>query len=257
MTLGGKPGANYGCREQAEMMSAPTSSPSAAPPGFLRDQRRIGGAAGIVFVILFVIGVVVAGDGPLHSDDIAEVRSFFEEDGDQYLMAEWLFGVAAVLFLIPFAAALRSVLTRNNRSTDVWPLVAFTGAVLFAVFVAIAAVPEGAVALGDIDELDDSTIRAMLYMDAVAFAIVPLGMALLLAGASVAMLETRKFGRWLGAAGLVVALLAVVGRLWVVSGDPEGVLAMLGFLSLPLSALWLLVVSAMMVAGKPTDLEHA
>jgi hypothetical protein len=72
---------------------------------------------------------------------------------------------------------------------------------------------------------------------------VPLTIAAVIVPASLVILATGVFWRWLGVAGIIVALCNIVGALWVIEGDQEtfiGIFGIVGFLGY---ALWILATS--------------
>lgn len=216
---------------------------------FLNDPWRVGGVLGIAFLVMFAIGAIISGAVPEYDDDIADIRAFFEEDGDRFLLGDWFIAVALVVIFLPFAATVRTVLGKAD-SSGIWARTAFIGAIAFVALGGGTRLAWGTLALTGTEGLDDSTVRALMYADAYAFAAVPFGSGLFIAATSVVILQTAVFWRWLGIVGLVIALLGILGGLWVVDGDRESVLGVLGILSFPLTGLWILAISVLMLLRK-------
>lgn len=58
---------------------------------------RLGGILGIGFIILFFVGgFALQGESPSYDDPITEVREYFTEDGDQYLIGDYILGLGFV-----------------------------------------------------------------------------------------------------------------------------------------------------------------
>ena len=55
--------------------------------------RRIAGIAGVIFVVLLVVQVVIGGDEPAPGDDIADVVEYFQDDAG---LQEFSVGAGAV-----------------------------------------------------------------------------------------------------------------------------------------------------------------
>ena len=47
-----------------------------------RQWWRVGGAFGIAFAVLFIIGaIILQGEPPMRDDSVQEVRKYFQDDG--------------------------------------------------------------------------------------------------------------------------------------------------------------------------------
>ncbi len=60
--------------------------------------RRIAGAAGIGFVVLIVVTIVLGSDGPVFDDPAADVREFFVDSDTQVHLVTWLGALGVVFF---------------------------------------------------------------------------------------------------------------------------------------------------------------
>jgi hypothetical protein len=214
---------------------------------FLDSWWRIGGALGIVFIIVFLAGAFISGETPTAEDTPAEAREYFVDDGNAYLVSDGLTGIAIVFFFLPFAAAVRGVLAGADRSGGMWSMTWLIGALLFAAIGGAASMSFGALAWDGAEGWDDGTIQGMLDMNAYAFMSLPLAAGLMVGAASIVIVRTGVFWRWLGYAGLVILVLAMVGSFAATEGDDEGALTFMGFIVLPLTALWILAASIQMV----------
>lgn len=223
---------------------------------WLRNTRRIGGIAGIIFVVVFAVGIVVSGDTPMVNDDIEEIRAFWTDSGDtdSYLVGDWLTAVAFLLFFLPFLSALRSVLGPADPSGGMWARTAFGAGLVLVGLGGAASMANGALGLGQAEGLDDSTLRFVTDATAYGFGVAaPLAIAATLVPASLVILATGVLWRWLGILGLVVALAGVVGALWVVDGDQESFLGVLGFIAFVGLGVWILATSVAMLMSDRRD----
>lgn len=199
-------------------------------PGLAWSWRQLGGLCGILFVALFVIGVIVTGDTPMINDaedDPAAVRQWFVDNGDQYLVGDFLIGIAVVVFYVPFLGAFRGVLREAEQGEAVWSLTMLLGAVFFALIGAAAASSLGALAVGAEEIDNDEVVQALLYADFYAFGGLTIVLVPFFLGASMVIVQTGVLWKWLGWLGLVLIIPSVIGGISPIDGDPEGVLSIL------------------------------
>lgn len=79
---------------------------------FFDKWWRVGGAAGVLFLIMFIVGIVLQGEAPQFDEPVDEIRDWFADNGEQYLVGDYMVGLAFVLFFLPFLASLRGLLAR-------------------------------------------------------------------------------------------------------------------------------------------------
>jgi hypothetical protein len=237
---------------------------SAANPNTNRiwpNWWRFGGVDGIIWAVLFVVGIIIIqGEPPSRDDSIDSIRQYFVDDGDMYLVGDYLTGIGFVIFFLPYLIALRWYLGVAEGSPPIWSWMTFTGGLVAVILGGIASVFWGAMALGlrDNPDLDDATIRLLMDIDAFAFNGISLGLALFVGSAGFIVLRTGIFWRWLGAAGLLAALLLLIGAAWPIDGDDEGALAAVGIPGLILTLLFVIVTSVAMIMRKePPDISGA
>ena len=98
----------------------------------LTDQWwKLGGAAGIVFVVLFIIAVLLQADVPMADDSAADIKKYFSDHPKRYMVGDFVFAFAHLFFFLPFASALRAFLGRAEPPDNMWSRLVFAGAVLF------------------------------------------------------------------------------------------------------------------------------
>jgi hypothetical protein len=218
--------------------------------GLTREWWRLGGAFGIAFVILFIVGIVVqeaaTGTPPSFDDPISEIRSYWEAEGQGYLAADYIFALAFLLVFLPFLAALRGLLGAAEGGGQLFSRTALLGGLLAVAITGGAATSWSALALGA-ENLDDSALSALMYVDAAAWNLVPLAFGVLVLASSIVIFSTGVVWRWLAILGAIVGVIAVISPLWILDGDPEGLLGALGFISFIGLAVWLLLTSIAMV----------
>jgi hypothetical protein len=217
---------------------------------------------GIGFVILFIIGpVLLTGDTPTRDDSIEDIRKFFADDGEMYLVGDYIAGIAFTFFFIPYLVTLRWVLGSAEGWPPIWSWVTVLGGVGFLVIGGTQSVFFGALAIseGKPEVISDESIRLIMEITTYGFTGFSLTMGLFVASASLVVLRTGVLWRWLAALGFLAAVLAVVGASWTIDGDEEGALAVLGFIGAPLTLLWILISSIGMIMMKeePAPTERA
>ncbi len=227
--------------------------------GLWSNWWRVGGVAGILFLVLFIIGIIVQGDLPTFDDPVDDTQAWLSDNGEQYLVGNYLITLAFVLFFLPFLASLRGVLAAAEGGAAVWSRVAFAGGFLFLIIGATSSVFLGSLAysFGVVEEADESAIRTLQYLDFFGFtnalfALVPFFLA-----SSLVIWQTGVFWRWLGLVGLLLAVLAAIAGASYFGSDPEGGVAVVGFIAGPIAALWLLVVSIAMIMKQEAPASSA
>ena len=228
--------------------------------GLLRQWWRIGGALGIAFVILNIVGIAVQGDTPVRDDSIEEIRAYFRDDGDMYAVGDYLTGIAILFLFLPYLVTLRWVLGSGEGWPPIWSWLTVVGGVIMVALGGAGALTFGTLALSaDNPEVDDSSVRLMVEMSTYAFTLFTLGMALFVGSASVAILKTGVMWRWLGGLGLLIAILLIVGGAWPIDGDEEGPLAIAGFIGAPATLLFIIISSINMIlkSEEPAPTERA
>jgi hypothetical protein len=222
-----------------------------ASSGDLWSQwRRLGGIFGILFLILFFVSILgLQGESPAYDDPIEEIRAYFADDRDIYLTGDFLIGIAFVFLFLPFAACVRPILAEAEGEPGICARLFYTGAVVTVVIGFAASIAWGTLAFaaaGD-SEVDDGVIRAFMYMDAHAFSGLGFAFGLTALFGSLAIVRTGVFAKWSGYLGILAAALSVIGAAWIIDGDDEGILALLGLLGNILFTIWILALSIMLL----------
>jgi hypothetical protein len=230
-----------------------TTSTSRPEFDFWNQWWRVGGVFGIAWIIVFIVGaVILQADTPTYDDPINEIRQYWAEDGDQYLIADYITGLAFVFLFIPFLASFRGLLAWAEGGAGVWSWVMLLGGLSAVLIAAAASASWGALALAlgvaEDPEVDDSLVRMLMYVDAYAFASLGLALSLMVIAGSIVIARTAVLWRWLAILGVIVGIAAAISPLWVIDGDMEegffGVMGLVGSLG---SVIWLLIVCIGMI----------
>jgi hypothetical protein len=204
---------------------------------------QIAGVAGILFVITFIVGAAVSGDMPMHGDDAETITAWFADNGEQYLIGDFINGLGFILFYFPFLVGLYARLRSAETEPAIWSRVALIGGILLplagltgGVFLGSLALLEGAVS----DDVAVMAVAASFH----AFSAVSAVTAVLVGAASIVIIRTGVFWAWLGWLGAALAIAAIIGSYTVVDGDPEGVFGVIGIVAFIAFGVWMLAASA-------------
>ena len=217
--------------------------------GLFNNWWRVGGIAGILYLVLFIAGISVQGEVPQFDKPVDEIRDWFADNGEQYLVGDYMVGLAFMLFFLPFLASLRGLLARVEGEPAVWSWVAFSGGLALLIIGATASVFWGTLAygFGVAENADDETIRTLMYLDVAGFAMLPLGFVPFVLGASLVILRTGVLWRWLSLIGLIAAVFSIIAGASTLTSDPDGALGGIGFIGFLAFLLWILLVSINMI----------
>lgn len=218
-------------------------------------MNRVTGILGLAWFALFAAGtIVLQGEPPGFDQPIGEVREFFSQHGERYLVGDYLTGVAFVGLFLPFAAGLRAVLAAAGPQDEILPRLAFTGAVLLVAVggTSTAFLDVVAVSGGD-PALDDSTLRALVGANGAAIALIGLPAALFSVAVATAAWRTATLPRPLALAGWATGALLAVGAAFPIQGGSDGLLFAVRFASFIAFALFVLATSLSLLRAEASS----
>ena len=209
---------------------------------------RTGGGAAIGFVIVFIAGVALQTAPPLMDDPVDEMRADWAADGQRYLVASYLLGLAFVVFFIPFVVALRGLLGRVEGGIEFWSRTMLFGAIATVLWSAWSSIFWGALAFGDFaSEASDETLRTLSVLDYSAVSGAPFAFAVFVGAASVVIAATAIVPRWIAGLGAVEFVVSVVAPLSILTESSESFLDVVYLVSFLLLPLWILVMGVAML----------
>ncbi len=85
----------------------------------LEKWWRLGGILGIALVVVWLLKMVGTGVTPSYDHPIGEIRQYWEDDGQRYLVVQYLSLLALVVFLLPYMVALTTMLGRAEAEREV------------------------------------------------------------------------------------------------------------------------------------------
>jgi hypothetical protein len=182
--------------------------------------------AGLLFIALVIVSIIVEGETPATDDPTGQVVLDWAKNDDDYKISAALGALATVPFLW-FLGSLRSTLRAAEGGTGRLSAIAFAGGIILAAGAGVDASLQWATAesVGDVPPNVTQTL-SVLYSE--FFLIFGIGIGTLFLASGLAMLRTRALPVWLGWVTLLLGILAITP---------------IGFVAFPLGALWVIVTS--------------
>jgi hypothetical protein len=192
--------------------------------------------------VLFVIGAIVSGEVPMYDDGGEEIAAWFEDNGDSYLVGDFITGLAFILFYFPFLVGLYTRLRLAEGEPAIFSRVALIGGILFPLAGLAGGILLSALALmeGDVSPDVASFASAASFH---AFTALSALQAILLAGAAIVIVMRGGFWNWLGWLAGALAVASIVASASSIEKDPEGVLSIVGIISFIGLGVWILAAS--------------
>jgi len=188
---------------------------------------RLGPLTGVIFALLVVAAIFTGEESPGTNEPAAKITAYYAKNSSQVKTSALLFALA-FLFVVMFAAALRSYLRRTPAAEGLSAMV-LAGAVLMAAGVFVGSGVEFGLA-NEIHHLGPEAVQTLNFItEEVAFLPVVGGAFLFAIGSGLAILRGAQLPRWLGWVAIVLAIAVLV--------PPAAFPALLGF------AIWSVIVS--------------
>src|SRR4051794_5736198 len=201
-----------------------------------RGLTRYAPLAGVVFVLLIVIAVVIGGETPDNSDSRREIVNFWKDNKDAQIWST-VIGAWATVFFVWFAATLRSVLRRSEEGPSRLSAVCFGGGLIGATGLLSGLSFEFAAA-DSVDDVPPNVTHTLTILSNEFFFPIAVGFGLFFIGAGVLAVTRAALPVWLGWLGIVIGIACITPA---------------GFFALLLGALWVLVASVVLYrAEAPT-----
>jgi hypothetical protein len=200
---------------------------------------RYGAAAGLIFVILILVGGFIAGSPPSYEDSAREIRQYFVDNDTALKVGGYLNGLAIFPFLI-FLGSVWSRVRRVGEDNRELSTMLVGGAVIAASLVSVGTLITTATAIR-IANIAPGDAKLLYELAGTATDIAAFGVAVFVGATSVAALRARVFPAWVGWFGAVLTLAWLVAGI-AVSTDSDA-LSVLGFIVLLLWVVWILALS--------------
>ena len=191
----------------------------------MSDWRRWSGYLGILFVVVSGVGVGLesaGGTAPKLADATA-FTAYFAKNQTFFEASTWLFGFAAVVFLL-FLLGVRGVLESAGAEWRWVGSLVFGLGVTWAAIYTISAALAGAAAIDTSTSADPAAVRSLFEGSAVIFGTLgmfPIGLLIAITG--FASQRTHAFPGWTAWVGYAAAAVVLVSTVSIFGGgDPNG-----------------------------------
>lgn len=185
---------------------------------------------GVAAIVIAIAGFAIGGEPPSVDENSAEeIVEHYVDNKDSVMFGSGL-ATIAMTFLIFFFGYLRKVLRAAEGEAGTLSLVAFVGSAIFGLGIAIDSTISFALAetAEDIDPTAAQSLAALFENDFMPFA---LGTQLMLLGAGISVVKHGLLPKWLGWIAILFGVIAVTP---------------IGFVSVMVLALWVVVVSILL-----------
>jgi hypothetical protein len=203
--------------------------------GSLPNRRRqtVAGSTGILFVVLFIAGIILSGNSPALNASTAKITTYYQNHHAQILLAELLISVASVLVL-GFLAGLYADIREHSEHSEhslLAPLILASGIATAALGMVSDLAGTLAALLATHHNLTDPSLTRALYDLNTGTHLEFLPLALLAATLSVAIFHGTISSRWVGwlsaATSILCLISAIIGSLSTTTNIPP--VGLLGF----------------------------
>lgn len=211
---------------------------------------RISGIAGLLFVVLSFIASGINVQPPAYVQDEATLVAWFAENGTWFRVGYFIAGLAFLPFYFPFFAGFCERLREAEGTPAIWSRVAWAGAIMSPA----AGVTAGAFNVG-MALLEGRVSPEVAVFGAAAnfyaFPVVSGAMnGIIMIGATVVILRTGIFWRWLGWSGALIGIAAIGGSAALVENDPGGLFANISSFAWLAYFLWIAAASIGLIRAK-------
>jgi hypothetical protein len=199
--------------------------------------EKMSALAGVVFVVLSVIGAFIAGSPPAVADTKRQIVAFTTDHQDSLKVASYLGGLGIVFFLF-FLGVVWTRLRQAEGGSGRLAATAVMGGVATA---AIAAV---SFAISGYGALHPGESWRTYRLSAVVLGYVSFAAVVFTEATSIVIMRTKFLAAWLGWFGGVVALLWLIAGAAVSTG--RDIIFTMGFVAFLAWAVWLVALSVML-----------
>jgi hypothetical protein len=206
--------------------------------------ERYGAAAGLLFVILVVVGSLISGAPPSPDDSVRDIAEYYEDHTGAIKAGAFLTGLATVAFLW-FLGSLWSTLRRSDDTRRLATIATGGGIVgLITAITSIALNATVAIAIGSTGATQSVNPKFIYLLAGTIAGMGNFGIAVLVGATAVAALRTGVFPAALAWASVVLAVGWIVAG-FIVASDAAAIFT-IGFIAFLLWLIWILVISFFM-----------
>lgn len=203
--------------------------------------NRIAAISGIIFVVLLIVGLMMASDFPDSSDPDADWLAYYGDDGRliRNIIGAYMMVAAAIAFVVFFAVFFRNL--RLASGDEVLPTITFITGIMFLTTLlgaSLLAVVAANLKLGDSTTPTADFGRTLPAAGYVLFLIGGgFSAAAMIVSASIIVLRTRVMASWVAYLGFIAAIALLFAAVFI------------PMIALPI---WVLVVSVALLRRSET-----
>ena len=205
-----------------------------------KTWERYGALGGVWFVVLTVVGVILAGTPPARTDSVADITEWFVDNDGAIQIAAFLTALG-IIGLVWWFGTLWRMMANTEGGTPRVAIIALVGFVISGIG-AITSFSINTATASAIDLVGEgSAFFFEMAMVAVAFS--SLGDVILALAVSALIMRSEMLPKWVGQLGYLVAVASLIASLGIAS-DAEffGVVGLIAFL---IWSLWILAISVL------------
>ncbi len=195
--------------------------------------------AGVVFVVLVLVGGFIAGSPPATSDSAAKIGKFFADNDYALKCGAFISGLASIPFLV-FLGVLYARLRGAEGDHGRLSLVMFGGGVLSAALILVAFAVFGAIAIS-VDEIGGGGTKFFYILANGLTGMAGLALVVVAGATALVTFRTQALPAWLGWLSVASAVLWIPGGL-VVASDSDAAFV-INIIAFPLFLVWVLATS--------------
>lgn len=214
--------------------------------------RRLGAAAGLLFVALTTFALFLPGRPPRASDSAAEIASSVAAHRSAFLLGTYLIGVA-FLFGSWFFVVVRSWLAAAApRRDQTYATVALVGGLFSLALTLLGFVLFYGIAFQTADAQDLAVVRGLADAGNSSFQLAKFGLATFVIFTSLAARRDAILPSWFTAAGLASGLLSIFGAIALfATGSATEIGSLFDNLTAVPASLWILLLALRMLRPRP------
>jgi hypothetical protein len=200
---------------------------------------RYGAAAGLIFVLLLLVGGFIAGSPPSYEDSAREIREYFVDNDTALKVGGYLAGLAIFPFLIFLGCVWSRVRAAGDEARRLATMLV-GGAVVAVTLATVGTVITTATAIR-IGEVNAPLARLLYELAGTATDATSFAVAVFVGATSLAALRARVFPAWVGWFGAVLTVAWLVAGI-ALSTDSDALTAF-GLVVLLVWGVWVLTIS--------------
>ena len=213
---------------------------------FSTSPWRISGIAGLLFVVLSLLASAMNVQPPSYDQAPPASVAWFADHSQRFRFGHFIAGIGFLLFYFPFFAGLCERLREAEGAPVIWSRVAWAGAIMSpAAGTTSGSFILGAALLGDRVSPDVAAFGTASHF--YAFVVSGALTGIVMIGTAVVIIRTGVFSRWLGWAGALVGLAAIVGCAAIVENNPAGLFATINAVAWLAYFLWIFALSIALI----------